>query len=328
MATRYPGRRCVLRLAAGAVAGLVTAGMAQAQIYPSRPIRIVVGYAPGGAADIIARLLGQWLSERLGQTVVVENRTGAANNIGTEAVVNAAADGHTLLLVNPANAINASLYDRLSFNFIRDIAPVAGIMSVPNVMAVNPALPVTTVSEFIAYAKDNPGRISFASGGIGTSVHVSGELFKMMTGLDMVHVPYRGAAPAVADLIGGQVHVVFDNLPGSIEHIRAGNLRALAVTTTARADALPDVPTVADYVPSYEASAWFGIGTPRNTPAEIVLRLNSEINAALVDVKVRTRLEELGGSIQIGSPADFGKLIAAETEKWAKVVTFANIKPE
>ena len=318
-------RRRYLQLAGGALAVLSSA---HAQSFPTRPVKIIVGYAPGGATDILARLIGQWLSERMGQPVVVENRTGAANNIATEAVVNAEPDGHTLLLVNPANAINASLYDKLNFNFVRDIAPVAAIMRVPNVMEVNPALPVRTVAEFIAYAKANPGKVNFASGGTGTSVHVSGELFKMMTGIDMVHVPYRGAAPAVADLIAGQVQVVFDNLPGSIEYIRAGRLRALAVTTTMRSPALPDVPTVADFLPGYEASAWFGIGAPRNTPAEIVQRLNGEINAALEDAKIKARLVDLGGSVLAGSPAEFGTLIAAETEKWAKVVKFANVKPE
>jgi tripartite-type tricarboxylate transporter receptor subunit TctC len=321
-------RREFLRLSAGAVTLPAVSRIAKAQSYPSRPVRIIVGYAPAGATDIVARLIGQWLAERLGQPFVIENRPGAANNIGTEAVVNAPADGYTLLLVNPANAINASLYDKLSFNFLRDIAPVAGIIRVPNVMEVNPSVPAKTVAEFIAYAKANPGKVNFGSGGTGTSVHVSGELFKMMTGVDMVHVPYRGAAPAVADLIGGQVQVVLDNLPGSIEQIRAGKTRALAVTTAARADALPNVPTVADTLPGYEASAWFGLGAPKGTPAEIVDQLNKEINAALADPKIKARLADLGGTPLTGSPADFGKLIAEETEKWAKVVRFAGIKPE
>ena len=321
-------RRRFLQLAAGAAALPATSRVAAAQSYPSRPVRFIVGYAPAGATDILARLVGQWLSERLGQQFVIENRPGAANNIGTEAVVNAAADGYTLLLVNPANAINASLYDNLNFNFLRDIAPVAGVVRVPNVMEVNPGVPANTVPEFIAYAKANPGKVNFASGGTGTSVHVSGELFKMMTGVNMVHVPYRGAAPAVTDLIAGQVQVVFDNLPGSIEYIRAGKLRALAVTTTMRSEALPDVPTIADVVAGYEASAWFGVGAPRATPPEIIEKLNHEINAGLADPKLKARLIDLGGMVIPGSPADFGKLIAEETEKWAKVVKFAGVKPE
>jgi tripartite-type tricarboxylate transporter receptor subunit TctC len=324
-------RRQFIRLLSGAAAAAAlpaVSRLARAQAYPTRPVRIIVGYAPAGATDILARLFGQWLSERLGQQFVVENRPGAANNLATEAVVNAPPDGYTLLLVNPANAINASAYDKLSFNFLRDIAPVAGIMRVPNVMEVNPALPAKTVAEFIAYAKANPGKVNFASGGVGTSVHMSGELFKMLTGVDMVHVPYRGAAPAVMDLIAGQVQVVFDNLPGSIEHIRAGSLRALAVTTAARSDALPDLPTVADVVPGFEASAWFGIGAPRNTPADIVALLNREINAGIADPKIKARLIDLGGMPIPGTPADFGKLLAVETEKWAKVVKFAGIKAE
>jgi tripartite-type tricarboxylate transporter receptor subunit TctC len=321
-------RRQFLQLA-GCVAALPFASrVARAQAYPARPVRLIVGYAPAGATDILARLLGQWLSERLGQQFVIENRPGAANNLGTEAVVHAPADGYTLLLVNPANAINATLYDKLNFNFLRDIAPVAGLIRVPNVMEVNPSVPAKNVAEFIAYAKANPGKVNFASGGAGTSVHMSGELFKMMTGIDMVHVPYRGAAPAVTDLIAGQVQVVFDNLPGSIEYIRAGKLRALAVTTALRSEALPDVPTVAAYVPGFEASAWFGIGAPKGTPAEIVGRLNREINAGLVDPKLRARLVDLGGMLIAGPPAQFGKLIADETEKWAKVVKFAGVKPE
>jgi len=321
-------RRHFLQMAGAAAFAFAFPQPASALDYPTRPVRLIVGYAPGGATDILARLFGQWLSDRLGQPFIVENRTGAANNIATEAVANAAADGYTLLLVNPANAINATLYDHLNFNFLRDIAPVAGIIRVPNVMEVNPAVPATTVPEFIAYAKANPNKINMGSGGSGTSVHVSGELFKMMTGVQMVHVPYRGAAPAVADLIGGQVHIVFDNLPGSIAYIRAGRLRALAVTTTTRSEALPDVPTIADSVPGYEASAWFGVGAPKNTPVEIVDKLNREINAGLADPRLRSRLTDLGGVTIAGSPADFGTLLASETEKWAKVVKFSGAKPE
>jgi tripartite-type tricarboxylate transporter receptor subunit TctC len=321
-------RRTFLRLAAGAAALPAIPRIARAQAYPTRPVRLLVGYAPGGATDIVARLMGQWLSERLGQPIIVENRTGAANNIATEAVANAPPDGYTLLLLNPANAINATLYDKLSFNFLRDIAAVALIMRVPNVMEINPAVPVSTVPEFVAYAKANPGKINMGSGGSGTSVHVSGELFKMMTGVQMVHVPYRGAAPAVADLIGGQVQVVFDNLPGSIEYIRAGRLRALAVTTTVRSAALPGVPTVAEFVPGYEASAWFGIGTPKGTPAEIIDRLNREINAGLADPKLRARLVDLGGIVAAATPAEFGQFMADETAKWAKVVKFSGAKPD
>src|SRR5438552_3826061 len=269
-------------------------GAATALDYPTKPVRWIVGYAPAGATDILARLIGQRLSERLGQQFVIENRPGAASNLATEAVINAPPDGHTLLLVNPANAINATLYDRLNFNFLRDIVPVAGFIRVPNVMEVNPGVPAKTVPEFIAYAKANPGKINMASGGAGTSVHMSGELFKMMTGVNMVHVPYRGAAPAVMDLISGQVQVVFDNLPGSIEHIRAGKLRALAVTTATRSEALPDLPVVADFVPGFEASAWFGMGVPKGTPAEIVDKLNKEVNAALADPRIKARLADLG----------------------------------
>jgi tripartite-type tricarboxylate transporter receptor subunit TctC len=319
-----------IRQVALGLVGLLLAGTGQAAAldYPTKPVRFIVGYAPGGATDILARLLGQWLSERMGQPFVIENRTGAASNLATETVVNAAPDGHTLLLVNPANAINATLYDRLSFNFLRDIAPVAAFIRVPNVMEVNPGVPARTVPEFIAYAKANPGKVNVASGGAGTSVHMSGELFKMMAGVDMVHVPYRGAAPAVMDLIAGQVQVVFDNLPGSIEHIRAGKLRALAVTTAARSPALPDVPVVADFVPGFEASAWFGMGVPKGTPAEIVDKLNTEVNAAMADPRIKARLIDLGGMLIPGSPADFGRLLATETEKWAKVVKFAGVKPE
>jgi tripartite-type tricarboxylate transporter receptor subunit TctC len=308
----------------------VAAGVPQARAidYPTRPVHVVAGYPAGGTVDILARLMGQYLSERLGQQFIIDNRAGAGNNIGTEVVVNAAPDGYTLLLVNPANGINATLYDKLPFNFVRDIAPVAGIIRVPNVMEVNPAVPAKTVAEFIAYAKANPGRINMASSGNGTSVHVSGELFKMMTGVNMLHVPYRGAAPALTDLMGGQVQVIFDNLPSSIEYIRAGKLRALGVTTAERSDALPGVPTVAETVPGYEASAWFGLGAPKGTPAEIVDKLNAAVNAGLADPKLKARLADLGGTMLVGPPGDFGKLIVEETEKWAKVVKFSGAKPE
>jgi tripartite-type tricarboxylate transporter receptor subunit TctC len=324
---RVPRRR-FFELATAALALPFVSRIATAQGYPSQPVRLVVGFAPGGSNDILARLLGQWLAERLGQPVIVENRPGAATNIAVDAVVKSAPDGHTLLMVNAPNAINATLYDNLPFNFIRDIAPVGGIMRVPNVMEVTPSLPVHSVPEFIAYAKANPGKINMASAGTGTSLHVSGELFKMMTGVSMTHVPYRGSAPMLTDMIGGQVQVAFDNLPASIEHIRAGRLRALAVTTTYRADVLPDVPTVADFVPGYEASAWFGVGAPRNTPVAVIERLNKEINAGLADPKIKARLADLGGTIIPGSPDDFRTLIADETEKWAKVVKFSGAKPD
>jgi tripartite-type tricarboxylate transporter receptor subunit TctC len=325
---KRPNRRRFLQFAAGAIALPAASGAARAQAYPAKPVRIVVGYAPGGATDISARLIGQWLSERLGQQFVIENRPGAANNLATEMVARAPADGYTLLLVNPANAINATLHTKLSFVFLRDIAPVAGIIRMPNVMVINPSIPATTVPEFIAYAKANRGKVNFASGGVGTSVHLSGELFNLMTDAGMVHVPYRGAAPAVMDLIAGQVHVVFDNLPGSIEHIRAGRVRAVAVTTAGRWPALPDVPTVGDFLPGYEASACFGIGAPSGTPANVIDRLNAELNAGLVDPKIKARLIELGGAPLAGPPGEFGKLMADETEKWAKVIRAANIKTE
>jgi tripartite-type tricarboxylate transporter receptor subunit TctC len=301
---------------------------ARALDYPTRPVHIVVGYPAGGSTDITARLIGQYLADRLGQQFIIDNRAGAGNNIATELVANAAPDGYTLLLVNPANGINATLYQRLPFNFIRDIAPVAGVIRVPNVMEINPGVPARTVAEFIAYAKANPGKINMASSGNGTSVHVSGELFKMMTGIDMLHVPYRGAAPALTDLMGGQVQVLFDNLPSSIEYIRAGKLRALAVTTATRSPALPDVPTVADTVPGYEASAWFGLGAPRGTPAEVIEELNQAVNAGLADPKLRARFEDLGGMMLPGSAADFGTIIVAETEKWAKVVKFSGARAD
>jgi tripartite-type tricarboxylate transporter receptor subunit TctC len=321
-------RRQFLHLAAGAAALPTVSRMAFAQAYPSRPVRIVAGFAPGGSVDIVARLIGQWLTERLGQTVIIENRPGGTSNVATEGVVKAQADGHTLLLVSSANFINATLYDKLGFDFIRDIAPVANLVRIPNVVEVNPSVPVKTIPELIAYAKANPGKINMGTGGTGTSQHVSGELFKMMTGINLVHVPYRGSAPMLTDLLGGQVQVAFDNMPSSIEHIRVGKLRALAVTTSTRSEALPDVPTVNSFVPGYEASAYFGVGAPKNTPPEIVDKLNREINAGLADPRMKARLADLGGTVVAGSPADFGKLIFDETEKWAKVVRFSGAKPE
>jgi tripartite-type tricarboxylate transporter receptor subunit TctC len=321
-------RRRLLHLAAGAIALPTMSHMVWAQAYPSRPVRIMVASPPGGVADTLARLMGQWLSERLGQQFVIENGRGPATNISAEAVANAPADGHTLLLVNPSNAINATLYDKANFNFIRDIAPVAGILRAPNVMEVHPSVPAKTVPEFIAYAKANPGKINYASAGTGTLLHLAGELFKMMAGVDMVHVPYRGTAPALNDLLGGQVQMMCDNISTSIEHIRAGKLRALAVTTATRSAMLPDVPTVGDFLPGFEQSAFFGVGAPKRTPAEIVERLNTEINAGLIDPRIRARLAELAGPVLPGSSADFGKLIAEETEKWGKVIRTANIKPD
>jgi tripartite-type tricarboxylate transporter receptor subunit TctC len=321
-------RRRFLHLAAGAAALPIASRIARAQTYPTRPVRIIVSLAAAGMQDILARLIGQWLSERLGQPFVIENRTGAGGNIGTEAVVRAPPDGYTLLTVGPSNAANATLYDKLSYNFIRDIAPVASLTRVPNVLEIHPSVPVKTVPDFIAYAKANPGKLSMASGGNGTSQHLSGELFKMMTGIDMQHVPYRGAGPALTDLMGGQVQVMFDNVSSSIEYIRAGKLRPLAVTTAARSDALPDLPTVGDFVPGYEASAVNGIGAPRATPIEIIDKLNKEINAGLADPRLKARLADLGASVLVGSPADYGRLIAEETEKWGKVIRAANIKAE
>src|SRR5262245_6124353 len=295
-------------------------GTASALDYPTRPVRWIVPYTSGGGTDITARIIAQWLSERLGQQFVIENKPGAGNNIGTETVVNSPPDGYTLLLVNPANAINTTLYPKLSFNFLRDIAPVGGVMRVPNVMEVNPAVPAKTVAEFIAYAKANPGKINWATSGNGTSVHLSGELFKLMTGVEMANIPYKGSAPALTDLIAGTVQVIFDNMPPSLPHIRSGTLRALAVTTATRSEALPDVPTVAETVPGYEASAFYGMGVAKGTPPEIIEKLNKEINAALADPNIKARLADLGGMLIPGSPADFGKLVAAETEKWAKVI--------
>ena len=321
-------RRHFLQLAAAAAALAVVSPIAQAQTYPTRLVRVIVPYPPGGPNDILARLTGQWLSERLGQPFVIDNRPGAGGNIGTEAVVKASPDGYTLLLVATSSAINATLYEKLNFNFIRDIAPVATIIRNPQVMLVNPSFPAKTVPEFIAYAKANPGKISMASSGTGTAPHVAGELFKMMTGVDMVHVPYRGGGPALTDLLGGQVQVAFMGSVASIDYIRTGKLRPLAVTTARRSEALPNIPTVSDFVPGYESSAWFGVGAPRGTPAEIVDRLNRETNAALADPKMKARLADLGGVVFAGSPADFGKLIAAETQKWAKVIKFSGAKPD
>jgi tripartite-type tricarboxylate transporter receptor subunit TctC len=321
-------RRQFLHLAAGAAALAGGSRIARAQTYPARPVRLIIGYPAGGSADMTARLMGQWLSERLGQPFVIESRPGAATNIASEAVVHAPPDGYTLLLVAPANAINATLYERLNYNFIRDIAPVAGLISFPNVVVVNPSVPVRTIPELIAYAKANPGKLNMASSGNGSTIHVSGELFKMMTGINMVHVPYRGGAPALIDLISGQVQVMFDNVPTAIEFIRAGKLRPLAVTTATRSQVLPDLPTVSDFVPGYEASAWYGVGVPKRTPAEIIDRLNKEINAILADPKAKARFAELGAALIAGSPADFGTLVAEETEKWAKVVKFSGAKPD
>jgi tripartite-type tricarboxylate transporter receptor subunit TctC len=317
-----------LHLAAGAAAIPAVSRIASAQTYPTKPVRIIVGFAPAGVADILARLIGQWVSERLGQPFVIENRPGAGGNIGTEAVVRAPPDGYTLLLVGAWDAINATLYDRLNFNFIRDIAPVAGIIRVPQVMEVNPSVPAKTVPEFIAYAKANPTKLNMASAGNGTPSHVSGELFKMMTGVAMQHVPYRSGGAALTDLLGGQVQVMFDNTASSIEHIRAGRVRALAVTTATRAEVLPDLPTVGDFVSGYEASGFGGVGAPKSTPREIIQKLNKEINDALADPKSKARLAELGGMVLSGSPADFGKLIADETAKWAKVVKASGAKPD
>ena len=321
-------RRQFLHLAAGAAALPAGSRFAWAQTYPARPVRWIVPFGPAGATDITARLIGQWLSERLGQQFVIENRPGAGGNIGSEAVVRAPPDGYTLLLVSAANAINATFYDKLNFNVVRDIAPVAPIVRFPYIMVVNPSVPAKTLPEFIAYAKANPGKLSMASAGVGNSGHVIGELFKMMTGINMVHVPYRGAAPALTDLLGGQVQVYFATTPASIEYIRSGKLRALAVTSATRWKGLPDIPTLSDFVPGFEATSWYGVGAPRNTPSEIIEKLNKEINAGLADPKMKMRLADLGGTVLPGSPADFGKLIADETEKWGKVIRAANVKAD
>jgi len=322
-------RRLFLQLAAGAAALPAVSRLARAQTYPLRPVRMIVPFASGGASDILARLVGQWLSERLGQPFVIEMRPGAGGNVGTEAVVNAAPDGHTLLMVNAApSAINATLYDKLNFNFLRDMAPVGGVLLTPLVLQVYPSFSPKTVPELIAYAKANPGMVNMASAGNGTPPHVAGELFKMMAGVDIVHVPYRGGGPALVDLLGGQVQMMFGNLASSMEYIRAGKLRPLAVTTTMRAEALPDLPTVGDFLPGYEASDWYGICAPKGTSAEIIGKLNTEINAGLADPKLKARLADLGGTPLPGTPAAFGKLIADETEKWGKVVRAAHMKPE
>jgi tripartite-type tricarboxylate transporter receptor subunit TctC len=321
-------RRNFLHLAAGAAALPSVSCFAWAQTYPTRPVRVIVGFPAGGALDIVARLMGEWLSQRLGQPFVIENRPGAATNIATETVVKARPDGYTILMASTTNTINATLYDKLSFNFIRDIVPIAMISSLPLVIVVNPSVPAKSVPEFIAYAKANPGKLSMASAGTGVAGHIAGELFKMMTGINMLHVPYRGGGPALTDLMGGQVQVYFSPLPESISSIKGGKVRAVAVTTAGRSDALPDVPTVGEFVPGYEASAWFGVGAPKSTPAEIVDKLNKEINAGLADPKIKARLAELGGTPLVGSPADFAKHIADETEKWGKVIRAANIKPE
>ena len=325
---KLPRRRQFLHLAAGAAALPAISRMSWAQSYPTQAVRLIVPFAAGAVNDITARLIGRWLSERLGQPFIIENRPGGGANIGIEAVVRAPADGYTLLVIGTTAAINATLFEKLNYNFIRDIAPVASIIRVPHVMQVNPSLPVTTVPEFIAYAKANPGTISMGSGGNGSPAHVIGEHFKMMTGVNLVHVPYRGGAPALTDLIGGQIQVAFIDMAGSIEYIRAGKLRALAVTTATRSEALPDIPTIGDFVPGFEASQWVGLGAPKNTRSEIIGKLNTEINAGLVDPKLKARFADLGGTVLPGSAADFGKLIADDTEKWGKVIKFSGAKPE
>ena len=320
-------RRAFIQFAGAAVVLAAHPEIAKAQGYPTRPVRIIVGFPAGSTTDILARLIGQWLAERLDQPFIVENRLGAGGNIGAESVVRSPADGHTLLLIAGNNAINATLYDKLSFNFVRDIAPVASIGRVPLILQVNPSLPAATVPELIAYAKSNPGKIAMASAGNGTIQHVAGELFKMMTGVDMLHVPYRGAPQALTDLLAGQVQVIIDVLPSSIEHIKAGKLRPLAVTTATRLEALPDIPPLGDFVPGYQVSGWIGLGAPTNTPSEIIEKLNNEINVGLADPKIKARLADLGGAAFLTSPVEFGKFIADEIEKWAKVVRFAAIKP-
>ena len=319
-------RRLLLQLVAGVAA--FPARLARAEIYPARPVHVMVGYAPGGSGDILARLVGQWLSVRLGEALVVENRPGAGTNIATEAVVHALPDGYTVLLVSAANFINATLYEKLPFNFIRDIAPVVALTREPNVMVVHPSVPAKSVAQFIAYAQENPGKVTMASGGTGASSHVSGELFKMLTSVDMVHVPYRGAGPALTGLLGGQVQVYFSPMAAALEYVRAGKLRALAVTTAARSPVLPDVPALREYVPDYEASQWYGIGAPRDTPAEIVGRLNAEANNVLADPKMQARLADLGQTPLGGSPVDFAKLVAEQTEKWGRVVKFSGARAD
>jgi tripartite-type tricarboxylate transporter receptor subunit TctC len=321
-------RRRFLHLAAGAAALPAVSRIAWAQTYPTRPVRLVVGFAAAGGTDITARLIGQWLSERLGQPFIIDNRPGAGSSVAAEGVLNAPPDGYTLLVAGTANAVNATLYDKLNFNFVRDIAPVAGLIRMPYIMAVHPSVSVKTVPEFIAYARANPGRSNMASAGVGSGTHMTGELFKMMTGLNMVHVPYRGEGPALSDLLGGQVQVMFPTAPAAIEYTRAGKLQALAVTTATRSEALPDLPTVGDFVPGYEASGWYGVVAPKNTPAEIVDKLNREINVVLADPKLKARFADLGATALTVSPADFGALIADETEKWAKVVKFSGAKPD
>jgi tripartite-type tricarboxylate transporter receptor subunit TctC len=325
---KLPHRRQFLHLAAGAAALPAVSRFAWAQAYPMRPVRLIVGWPAGGTTDIGARLVAQWLSERLGQPFIVENRPGAGTHAATEAVVRARADGYTLLMATGSNAINATLYDRMNYNFINDIAPVAGVLRSPFVLEVHPAVPVKTVSELIDYAKANPGKLNMASFGTGSGSHLSGELLKIMSRIEMLHVPYRGSAPMLIDLLSGQVQLAFDNLPASIGHIRAGKLRALAVTTTIRSEALPDIPTLDEALPGFEASAWIGVGAPKETPAEVIGILNKEINAGLADPKIKARIAELSGMAFAGSPADFGKLIAEQTEKWGKVIRAANIKPE
>jgi tripartite-type tricarboxylate transporter receptor subunit TctC len=321
-------RRTFLRLAAGAAVLSAASRMARAQTYPARPVRVIVGFPPGGGIDIIARLMGKWLSERLGQPFVIENRPGASSNIATEAAVRAAPDGYTILMVGVFNAVNTTLYEKLNFNFIRDIMPVATITRAPNIMVVHPSFPAKTAPDFIAYARANPGKVDMASDGIGNNGHVVGELFKMMAGVNMVHVPYRGGAPALTDLFGGQAQVMFATMPASIQYVRAGGLRALAVTTATRSEALPDVPAVGEFLPGFEASVWYGVGAPRKTPAEIVEKLNNEINAALADPNLKARLAELGAEPMSMTSAKFTKFVDYETEKWRNVIKFADIKAE
>jgi len=321
-------RRAFLHLAAGAAALPAVSRLARAQSYPSRPVHWIVSFSAGGANDTVARIIGQYLSDHLGQQFIIENRVGAGGNVGMESALSSAPDGYTIAFVGPNNAISATLYEKLPFDFIRDSVPVAGTMRLTNVMVVNPAVPANNVAEFIAYAKANPGKINFASGGVGTSPHLSGELFKAMTGVNLVHVPYRGGAPALTDLLAGQVQVLFDNLPGPIGHIRTGRVRALGVTASKRVDSIPDVPTIGETVPGYEATVWYGIAAPKGTPPEIVEKLNQAVNVVLANPKLQIRLAELGGEAMPMTPAEFGKLVADETEKWAKVVKFAGIKPE